>query len=197
MTSTLPGYEAAWDRAGWRELETAQTIAMTGPDRVSFLHNMISNDVEHLRPMHGRPGTLLTPTGKLIAEFFYGLLPEAILLIFDGWDVDCFVSSMEGYIIMDDVTCEVWTAEFGQILVQGPLAGETVAGILTGDPPQAGELVQFDWQGQCVFWIGRAGGDHQLIVARPGLEPLRARLEELESEGIEQMGRQTQELARP
>jgi tRNA-modifying protein YgfZ len=61
MEPTAPG-EAAPDRTLW---------AVTGPDALTFLQGLVSND---LRPLAAAPGivwaAILTPQGKYLADFF-------------------------------------------------------------------------------------------------------------------------------
>jgi len=45
-------------------------LQVTGDDRVSFLHGMITNDVEHLENNAARFAALLTPQGKILFDFF-------------------------------------------------------------------------------------------------------------------------------
>jgi folate-binding protein YgfZ len=44
-------------------------IALTGEDAVGFLHNQITNDVEHLSPGEARLAGYCTPKGRLLATF--------------------------------------------------------------------------------------------------------------------------------
>ena len=65
--------EAAPDRTLW---------ALTGPDALTFLQGLVSND---LRPLEAAPGivwcALLTPQGKYLADFFVVRHPDGPLLI--------------------------------------------------------------------------------------------------------------------
>jgi len=62
--------ELADDRTLW---------ALTGPDSLSFLQGLVSND---LRPLERAPGivwcALLTPQGKYLADFFVARPPETV-----------------------------------------------------------------------------------------------------------------------
>lgn len=68
-----PPGEAAPDRTLW---------AVTGPDALTFLQGLVSND---LRPLEAGPGivwcALLTPQGKYLADFFVVHTAEGQLLI--------------------------------------------------------------------------------------------------------------------
>ncbi|MBT3069583.1 folate-binding protein YgfZ [Rhodomicrobium sp. Az07] len=45
-------------------------LKVTGDDHVSFLHGLITNDVEHLANDEGRFAALLSPQGKILCDFF-------------------------------------------------------------------------------------------------------------------------------
>lgn len=50
-------------------LPARSIIALTGPDARSLLQRVITADVDTLEPGQCRPGALLTPQGKIIADF--------------------------------------------------------------------------------------------------------------------------------
>ncbi len=49
---------------GWK------VFILSGPDRKSFLHGLVTSDVKSLAPGHELPSCLLTPKGKLQAHFW-------------------------------------------------------------------------------------------------------------------------------
>lgn len=61
-------------------LPTRGVIEVSGPDRVSFLQGLVSNDVELARPGHAIWAALLTPQGKYLADFFIFSSGETLLL---------------------------------------------------------------------------------------------------------------------
>ncbi len=48
MEKTLEEYQAVRDAVGFLDLSDRGKIEVTGPDRITFLHSMISNDVKEL-----------------------------------------------------------------------------------------------------------------------------------------------------
>lgn len=46
-------------------------IDVRGPDAPAFLHNLLTNDVEHLDSAAARPGGFCSPKGRLLATFLY------------------------------------------------------------------------------------------------------------------------------
>lgn len=55
-------------------------VMLSGPDRVSFLHGLITNDVHRLAPDRALYAGLLTPQGKLLWDFFLADEGERILI---------------------------------------------------------------------------------------------------------------------
>src|SRR5262245_14398161 len=54
-------------------------VRATGPDRVSFLQGMLSNDVAGLAPGEGCPALLLTVQGRVTADLRLAALADEIL----------------------------------------------------------------------------------------------------------------------
>ena len=76
----LEQHSAVREAVGFLDLNDRGKIEMTGPDRITFLHAMISNDVAELAELAGRYGTFLTDRGKMVSDFFYYKLPETVLI---------------------------------------------------------------------------------------------------------------------
>lgn len=60
-------------------------LCVTGEDTQHFLHNLVTNDIESLSPGKARFAALLTPQGKIIADFFIIAAREPD----DGFWIDC------------------------------------------------------------------------------------------------------------
>ena len=56
-------------------------IRVSGPDRVSFLQGLVSNNIEKITADHSGYGALLTPQGKFLFDFFVYQQDEDSLLI--------------------------------------------------------------------------------------------------------------------
>ncbi len=61
-------------------LEDRGILAVSGPDRRSFLQGLISNDVERMSAAEVRYGALLTPQGRYLHDFMIADAGEAIWL---------------------------------------------------------------------------------------------------------------------
>lgn len=63
-----PQYRTIATGAGWLDVSTRGRLRFVGPDAVSFLHALVSNDVEGLLPGRGAYATWLTPQGRMITD---------------------------------------------------------------------------------------------------------------------------------
>ena len=113
-------YRAARSAAGIFDFSFRARFAVRGPDRVSFLHNVLSNDVKSLTPGQGVYATLLDVKGHILADLRVYCEPDLMLVETDFDLLEKTMDTLQRYIIMDDVTLEPlrW---FG-LGVQGPRA---------------------------------------------------------------------------
>jgi folate-binding protein YgfZ len=61
-------------------LDELGLIAFTGEEAAHFLHNQLTNDIEHLRITDARLAGYCTPKGRLLATFLVWKTPESIML---------------------------------------------------------------------------------------------------------------------
>ena len=61
-------------------LSSRALVCVAGPDARSFLHNLLTQDVETLAPGEARFGALLSPPGRLLFDLFLWGEPEAVVL---------------------------------------------------------------------------------------------------------------------
>ena len=150
----LNQYEAVHNRVGWRDLSGRGKVRITGPDRVTFLHAMISNEVEGLEDEEGRQGTFLKATGKIIADFYYYRFSGFLLIdVADALRTQ-LVTELQKYIIMDDVELDDVSQEFEHHSLEGPKASELLRAILNQDAPSDRfEVRTVLWRGENLWWI--------------------------------------------
>lgn len=151
------GYWAVRKAAGWRDLPNRSKIEVSGPDAITFLHAMISNDVTGLPVFHGRYGTFLSATGKILADFHYYRLEDTILLDIATELADSFRSRLEEFIIMDDVQLREVSGQFRHISIQGPKSSALLHSMTGADlPADEHEMAHVQRQGGATFLIRRA-----------------------------------------
>lgn len=149
---SLAEYNVVKCGVGWRDLTQRRSrFAAVGPDRVSFLHALLSNDISSLRADSGVYTTLLTPTGKILADFYCYRLEDQVLIDVRADLSDRLISKLREYIIMDEVEFLELGTVYGHISLQGSgtaeLLGCTFAD-LSGLSPLG--LVRSVWEGHPV-----------------------------------------------
>lgn len=85
MLTLEESYEAARDssvRISWPP--SARLVRLTGPQRIWFLQNTITTDVEGIDTGRWVESFLLTPKGKVFAHFRVGILPDEVWLDVDS-----------------------------------------------------------------------------------------------------------------
>lgn len=195
------GYEAVWNAAGWRDLSNRSKIKVTGPDAITFLHAMISNDVTALPVLHGRYGTFLSATGKILADFHYYRMEDQILLDIAKDLAESFRSTLQEFIIMDDVELRDVSEEFRHFSIQGPKSSALLKSLTSADlPGEEHEMVPLQWRGGAVSLIRRAelsdDGFEVLADAGIGGELLSALLREGTALGLEEISGDAFEILR-
>ncbi len=155
-TSTLEEHAAVRHSFGFLELSYRGKIKITGPDRVTFLHSLISNDVEGLPEFSGRYGTLLTPTGKIVSDFYYYRFPEFLLVDIEPALLPKTMETLENYIIMDEVYLKDISDDVAHFSVQGPRSPELLEKLFGLPGPLAQYRVQeTKWEGEWTWIIGK------------------------------------------
>ncbi|TAJ98327.1 aminomethyl transferase family protein [bacterium] len=98
-------------------------LRFTGPDRVSYLQGMVSNDVKKLAPGEGVHAAVLDIQGKILADARIFCLDDSFLL--DLWEPlkEKILIHLQRYLIADDVEINDLTGEYGILSLQGPKAG--------------------------------------------------------------------------
>ncbi len=95
--------------------------AVTGPDRVSWLQGMVTNDVARLGPGAGCYAAQLNPRGKVLALIVILADPDALWLMLDP-DVPVSVARLDALLIMEDAEIADRSAESRVLTIVGARA---------------------------------------------------------------------------
>ncbi len=154
--ATLAQYHAVVQAVGLIDRSDRGKLEITGPDRVSFLHSMISNEVEGLSEFTGRYGTFLTARGKIVSDFYYYRFPEFLLLDIDLSLLGKTLEELAKYIIMEEVDLSDASAAYSHFSLQGPRSPQLLQDLFgeTG-PQEVFEIQQLDHGGGQVWLIRR------------------------------------------
>jgi folate-binding protein YgfZ len=198
---TQEEYQAVRDAVGFLDLSDRGKIEVTGPDRVTFLHSMISNDVQELSEWAGRYGTFLTARGKIVSDFFYYKLPEQIILDITTDLLAKTIQTLEKYIVMDEVDLKDVSDDSSHFSLQGPGASDLLQEVLGQSGPEEQYAVkEVTWQDTTLWLIRKnelAESGFEMILPGKIAPSLRAALEEKGSGlSLRQIGQEARDILR-
>ena len=112
-------YRAITKYLGLIDLNHWSVLSLTGKDRVSFLNNMITNDIAGLEPGHGVHSVLTTVKGKIVSELFVFVREDDVLILVAQGDAAETKATLEKHIIMEDVTLTDRSDDYGVLALEG------------------------------------------------------------------------------
>jgi len=124
--TTADGYTALHDSAGWIQRDDVGRLRLRGSDRRSYLHGLLTNDVESLASGQGAYAALLTAQGRMISDMHVYELGDSVMLTVPRALTDAMRDHLDGFIFSEDVQVENVTESTVQIGVYGPAAGNAV-----------------------------------------------------------------------
>jgi glycine cleavage system T protein len=118
----LVEFEAVRCAVGLMDMCAHAALRITGPDRVSYLQGMVSNDVKKLSPGSGVYAAVLDVNGKILADLRVLCAEDSFILLV--WEPlkDKVIAQLNRYLVADDVEIRDETAGHGMISIQGPHA---------------------------------------------------------------------------
>ena len=113
-------YAAVRSAVGLMDLSYRGLLQVTGPDRLSFLQGMLSNDLRALKPFAGQHATLLTQQGKVIADVRVLCALNSFYLDFLENLKEKILAHLNHYLVADEVEIADRSTEYATLSVQGP-----------------------------------------------------------------------------
>jgi aminomethyltransferase len=124
-------YRAAREAVALFDTNWHVILALTGRDRVKYLHAITSNNVQALVDGSGSLALLLTPQGRILAELEIYALPEKLLVLSHASQRERTVATLKKYVIGSQVKVDDLTDQMGSLSLEGPRAA-TVIGEIAG-----------------------------------------------------------------
>ena len=122
-------YGALRTGAGLIDYSTQALIEVRGADRVSFLQNLLTNDIKRLTPGTGCRAALLTPAAKLIADLLLFADAESLWLMCDLQRADVVAKALDRYLFSEQVTMRNHERQAALLTLQGPRTMEALASV--------------------------------------------------------------------
>jgi glycine cleavage system T protein len=120
FTDALAEHHLVRNGVGILDLSHRGRLRLTGGDRATFLHRIISNDVEGLKVGDGNYATLLTNRGKVISDMKVYAFEDAIDIDTNAETTQILYQDLDKYLIADNVEIEDLTSQTSLIGVHGP-----------------------------------------------------------------------------
>ncbi len=126
-------YRAARSSAVAIDRSGRARLVLTGQDRRTFLHALLTNDIAGLRAGTGCYAAFLTPQGRMIADMRVFDLGDVLLLDLHPETRETVLTKLDQMIFSEDVQLGDVTGTFGCISVQGPRAADVAAAVAGAD----------------------------------------------------------------
>jgi len=154
-------YQAARSAVALIDLSHRGLLQFTGPDRLSYLQGMLSNDLKALKPFDGQYATVLTQQGKVIADVRVLCSLNSFYLDFWEYLKERILEHLNRYLVADEVEIADRSDEYAILSLQGPRA-EALLRSLAGDAelptkPQQHVMANIDEAAICVVRQSHTG----------------------------------------
>jgi folate-binding protein YgfZ len=183
------------------DVSSRQVVKVTGPDRLSYLHGMVTNDVKGMSASAVLYAALLTAKGAMVADV--RLLPreEDVLLLLEPGLAEPVLAHLQRYLISEEAELSDASPEFGHLSLVGPRAWALSRRLLglPGDAPPFTHALLGGLEGHAVRVLPSPlllpGVD--LLVPAEGLEAVFTALLDMGSEeGLRPAGWEALEVLR-
>src|SRR5260370_27060561 len=128
-------YEAVRQGVGLIDHGNLGVLEVTGRDRASFLHAMLSNDVKSLGPGQGCRAAFLDIHGKVQVLLSVWVLEDRILVITPGGMAAKTNEMLDHYLFSEKAYFRDATGECSMLMLAGPHAPALVARLPAARPP--------------------------------------------------------------
>jgi folate-binding protein YgfZ len=172
---------AVREAAGLVSRPGAEALRVTGPDRASFLHGVVSADTKKLPVGEGRPGFILNTKGGTVAGLTVLARAEEMLVLPWAAPAGRVAADLERFHIMEKVRIEDLTAGHAVIGLHGPAAADLLNDALAVDVTAPGDYRPFEFRFEGAAVVGhsrRAYGPEgfELLVPADRADAFRAAL---------------------
>jgi folate-binding protein YgfZ len=163
-------YRAVRSAAGLIDFSHRGLLQFTGPDRLSFLQGMLSNDLRGLNTFDGAYATLLTQQGKVIADVRVLCAMNSFYLDFWEYLKENILAHLNRYLIADEVEIADRSEEYAILSVQGPQSQTLLRRLIGANAelplrPKQHAMVNIDGAAVCIVKDSHTGEDgYDLII---------------------------------
>jgi aminomethyltransferase len=153
-------------------------VEVTGRDRASFLHALLSNEVKALAPGQGCAATLLDVHGKVRVVVVVWVLDDRILLITPPGTAASTLEALDTFLFSEKAVLRDASEDWALAMLAGPGAPALIERIAGAAPPAgAWSHIVASIDGVGVRLVRGAGetGESEIWIAAPAAEAERVR----------------------
>jgi folate-binding protein YgfZ len=121
-------------------------LRVTGEDRVRWLNGMVTNSIQDLKPGAGNFNFILNAQGRIQGTAYAFALEDSILLQTDRTQLPGLITTLDRFIIMDDVELADISDTLTGVALIGPNAASLLAAVdISTELDDPLELVHVTW----------------------------------------------------
>ena len=162
----LEAYWAARKEAAVADVSGWGKLLFKGPDRRKALHGLFTNDILRLQPGQGLLSCVLTPKGKLVADFALYDLWDEMLSVHLPQATPRIVEALRKPLMLSETTIEDASAKWAALLVLGPQTPKILETRLGFAAMAPYACARAEWQGQALIVLSypRFGVNGAIVV---------------------------------
>ncbi len=157
MSPIADQYRILGESAGCIDRIGRGFLRLEGRDASSFLQALVTNDLGTLTPSQGVYAVLLTPQGRLVADFEIFLRGDGLLAAVAPGLAPALVKRLDDLIFTEDVRVSDATAELADVLVAGGAATRVLGEAFGLDPSVLAALPELGQVDVGDAWVARSG----------------------------------------
>ncbi len=197
-----PEYRAAREAVALHDASYRESLRITGEDRASFLHGMVTQDVNGLPLGAAAYAAMITVKGAMVADARILKREAELLLDLEPGTGAKVREFLEKYLISEDAELHEATGEWGLLRLLGPRTGEVLGAALAGafEPLAANTTRGATLAGAQVLLLGNPAFEKHgvdVLAPRGALEAVwRALVQAGGAHGLKPLGFEALELLR-
>jgi folate-binding protein YgfZ len=172
-------------------IQARRHIAVAGGDRASYLHGLLTNDIQALVAGSGCYAAWLTPQGRMLTDMHVLESGDMILLDVPAAEAESTLARLDQFLFTEDVRLESLDGSLTSVCVHGPAAARALQtavdglddaaawtdyrvsrGVIQSTPVVVARIDQLGVPGYRVYVPPDAEADLKAALARAGAHPV-------------------------
>ncbi len=130
--TTPEHYRALKEHAAIGAISKRKAIGLTGKDRATYLHGLLTNDIQALAPGTGCYAAWLTPQGRMVTDMHIFESGDMMLLDVPADLLSATLQRLDQFLFSEDVQIADLSETLAAVWLHGPAAASAIEDVLTG-----------------------------------------------------------------